>query len=139
MVNNKQKSYDRRTVTDRRKSEQTQKTFYNTVESSSNSTQGQQDMRGDIQIGSLVINRSHKLITINDIPVNLSHKEYKIIECLATHPGCVVETKNIIRKVWAECSRATKADVHQYVHMLRKKIEADPKHPKLLITIRGFG
>lgn len=98
-----------------------------------------QNVEGEIRVGSLIINRLHKLVKINDVPVNLSHKEFKIIDCLAENLGCVVETDNIIKKVWSECARATKADVYQYVHMLRKKIEVDPKNPKLLITVKGFG
>ena len=98
-----------------------------------------QNVEEDIRVGSLVIDRLHKLVKINDVPVNLSHKEFKIIDCLAENSGCVVETDNIIKKVWSECARATKSDVYQYVHMLRKKIEVDPKNPKLLITVKGFG
>lgn len=138
MVKNKHIFHERRVAADRRKSEQAQEMFYDGV-NSSNSTQGQQNTQVDIRLGSLVINRSQKAIAINDIPVSLSHKEYEIIECLATNPGCVVETQDILKKVWSECGRATKADVHQYMHLLRKKIEVDPKNPKLLITVKGFG
>ena len=99
----------------------------------------QQNLEKDINIGSLIINRAHKIITINNIPVSLSQKEFEIIDYLATNSGSVVATKDIIKMVWTDRTRATKADVHQYVHMLRKKIEADPQNPKLLITIKGFG
>lgn len=51
----------------------------------------------------------------------------------------MVKTEDIIKNVWQGYSRATKADVHQYIHMLRKKIEIDPHNPKILITIRGTG
>ena len=99
----------------------------------------EQQQQEEIKIGSLLINRLHKVITINDIPVGLSHKEFEIIEYLAANPNRVVETKDIIKNIWEEHTRATNADVYQYMHMLRKKIEVDPQKPEILITVKGFG
>ncbi len=104
-----------------------------------NHPNGQQNSDESIRIGSLFINRLKKVITINDTSIDLTHKEFEIVHYLATHIGEVIEAENIIKKVWANCDRATKADVHQYVHMLRKKIEVDPKNPKLLVTVKGVG
>lgn len=104
-----------------------------------NHPKGQQNSDGSIRIGSLFINRLKKVIAINDTSIDLTHKEFEIIYYLATHIGEVIETENIIKKVWSKCDRATKADVYQYIHMLRKKIEVDPKNPKLLVTVKGVG
>ena len=139
MVENEHRFYDRRRTDDRRNNiRTTQQTSYAAAESNSNSTQKNKD-DCEIKIGMLLVNRLRKAVTVNNVQINLTHKEYEIINYLAENPGCVVETKDIVKKVWDDCSRATKADVHQYVHMLRKKIEADPKNPKLLVTVKGFG
>lgn len=140
MVEKEHRLRDRRKPADRRKnSRTTQQTSYDTVESNSSSIQDQHNTDSEIRIGILVVNRSHKIVTVNNVHINLTHKEFEIIDYLAENPGHVVETEDIVQKVWDDCSRATKADVHQYVHMLRKKIEADPKNPKLLVTVKGFG
>lgn len=139
MVENEQRFSDRRRAADRRESlRETQQTSYAAAESNSNLTQKNKD-DCEVKIGMLLVNRLRKVVTVNNICINLSHKEYEIINYLAENPGCVVETEDIVKKVWNDCSRATKADVHQYVYMLRKKIEADPKNPKLLVTVKGFG
>ena len=92
-----------------------------------------------LQIGSLNIDCLGKAISINDIPVDISPKEFEFITLLAEHPGRVVKTEDMIKMIWPENNRATKADVHQYLYMLRKKIEINPHHPKLLVTVKGFG
>lgn len=104
-----------------------------------NSYFDQQKMEDITRIGSLVINHSHKVIKINDIPIDLSPKEFAIMTVLANDFGHVVKTEDIIIKVWPEDYKATKADVYQYIHMLRKKIEIDATHPKIIITVKGFG
>jgi len=92
-----------------------------------------------LQIGLLKINYLGKTISINDIPVDISPKEFEFIILLAKQPGSVVKTEDIIKMIWPENARATKADVHQYLYMLRKKIETNPQKPKLLVTVKGFG
>ena len=99
----------------------------------------QHNSKENIRIGSLLINHSHQLITINNTPIDLSLKEFKIFNYLAENSGSAVKAEDIIKIAWTGYTRATKADVHQYIHMLRKKIEVDPHNPKILITIKGVG
>ena len=99
----------------------------------------QQNSSSEVRIGKIVINRSHKVITINNTPIELTRKEFEIIDLLATSPNCEVTSEDIIANVWPQYNKATKEDVHQYVHLLRKKIEQDWKKPKLLVTLKGFG
>ena len=140
MAENEHRFYDRRNVADRRgDSRVRQKISSTAVENYNNSMLSQQNTDSEIRLGSLVINRLRKVVTINDIPISLSPKEFEIVNYLAANPNCVIKTQDIVKKVWKNGSRATKADVHQYIHMLRKKIEADPKNPKLLMTVKGFG
>jgi DNA-binding response OmpR family regulator len=58
---------------------------------------------------------------------------------LAQQQGSVVKVEDIIQKVWPENKRATSADVHQYVYILRHKMEENPHKPKILLTVKGFG
>ena len=106
---------------------------------SSNSSNNQQNKKDKINIGPLVINYSHKVIKVNDVQIELSPKEFEIIDVLASHLGRVVKTEEILKAVWAEGDKATKADVYQYVHMLRKKIETDPAKPQIILTVKGLG
>jgi DNA-binding response OmpR family regulator len=110
-----------------------------TDETTGNSSYAQQNTTDNVNIGPLLINYSHKIISVNDIKVDLSPKEFAIISVLASHSGCVVKVEDILKKVWSDDERATKSDVYQYMHMLRKKIEIDPTKPQLIVTVKGCG
>jgi len=99
----------------------------------------QSTLEQSLQVGSLSINYLRKEVSVNGTPVDISPKEFELINLLAQQPGCVVKTEDMIKVIWPKNNRATKADVHQYLYMLRKKIETNPHKPKLLVTVKGFG
>ena len=88
---------------------------------------------------SLTINDREKKITIGKRQVRLTPKEYRLFQLLASEVGRVFSTEELIEYVWPSCDRTSRGDVHQYVHLLRKKIEIDPKQPELIVTVQGFG
>ncbi len=51
----------------------------------------------------------------------------------------VISDEEIIDYLWPGNSHATKADLHQYMYLLRKKIEENPKKPMWITTVKGFG
>ena len=72
--------------------------------------------------------------------VQLTPKEFRIVELLATHPGNVFTRDDIIRSVWGEEFQERSAiSIPTYVRRIREKIELDPSEPVLLQTIFGFG
>jgi len=139
MENKERRFIERRKESNRRNCTQTDKTRKGSLVSTNTPYLDQQKTENIIRVGSLVINHSHKVIKINDIPVDLSPKEFAIMTVLANNLGQVVKTEELIKSVWPKDFKATKADVYQYMHMLRKKIEIDATHPKIIITVKGFG
>jgi len=93
----------------------------------------------NLQVGALSINYLRKEVSVNGAPVDISPKEFELINLLAQQPDCVVKAEDMIKVIWPQNNRATKSDVHQYLYMLRKKIEVNPHSPKLLVTVKGFG
>jgi len=85
------------------------------------------------------IDEAGKTILIEGRALDLSPKEYELLRLLASNPGRTLSAQEIITEVWPDLQRASAADVHQYVHMLRRKVESDPKQPRWIITVRGFG
>ena len=71
--------------------------------------------------------------------MDLTAKEYEVLVLLASHPGWVYDREQIMRHLWDGdfFGEARAADVH--VQHIRKKIEADPKNPFYIKTIRGIG
>lgn len=71
--------------------------------------------------------------------INLSPKEYQLLELFMLHPGQIWSREKLLDKIWGYdffCDSKT-VDVH--IHWLRKKVEADPSRPAHLVTVRGFG
>lgn len=82
-----------------------------------------------------------KEVRVKGRPVFLSPKEYALLSLLASEPGRVFSTEEILERVWPKEKNpyAGPQDVQKYASFLRKKLEEDPAHPQLLLTVRGFG
>jgi DNA-binding response OmpR family regulator len=92
-----------------------------------------------LQVGAIRIDDRAKTVTVDRQAVALSPREYDLLKLLATDPGKVFSSEEIIAEVWAGSSRAAASDVKQYVHRLRVKIESRPDSPQRLETVKGFG
>lgn len=87
----------------------------------------------------LIIDDVRKEVRLEDRTVSLSPKEYRLLKLLASSPGRVFTTREILTELWPGSPYATGQDVQKYVYLLRRKIERDPKNPRLVLTSRGFG
>jgi DNA-binding response OmpR family regulator len=85
------------------------------------------------------IDEARKRVRIRGEDVLLSPKEYSLVTLLASAPGRVFSSAEIVARLWPNSRYANPQDVQKYVHLVRKKIEEDPSDPKLLVTSRGFG
>jgi DNA-binding response OmpR family regulator len=79
-------------------------------------------------------------VTRNAQAIDLTSKEFELLEYLLTHPGEVVSRAMIAQQVWKEMARHASLDNAIDVHMvrLRRKID-DGFSQKLLHTVRGVG
>ncbi|MBI3561686.1 MAG: response regulator transcription factor [Gammaproteobacteria bacterium] len=73
-------------------------------------------------------------------PIDLTTKEFELLECLLRHRQHIVSREMLARIVWKSTARATPLDNVIDVHMarLRKKID-EPFAPSVLHTVRGLG
>lgn len=85
------------------------------------------------------IDQRSKSVLFNGKSLNLTRKEFELFELLAQDVDRVFMTDEIISHLWPENNRATKSDLYQYMHLLRKKIENDPNNPRWILTVKGFG
>ncbi len=90
-------------------------------------------------VGPLEIDDQRKTVTLGGRPIPLSPKEYELLKLLASEPGRVFSDREILERVWPEGSLASSTDVRRYIHLLRRKLERDPKRPELIVTVKGFG
>ena len=89
--------------------------------------------------GAIEIDERAKSVTIHGEPISLSPKEFYLLALLASDLGRVYTNRDIIAELWGDDSRATGADVKQYVYQLRSKIERDPHIPQWIQNVKGFG
>jgi DNA-binding response OmpR family regulator len=93
-----------------------------------------------VRFGGFVFDRgSHCLRTAAGIPVELSPKEFGLLDCFTAHPGRALSRDTIMDEVWGYDSRVTSRTIDRFVTTLRKKIEPDPARPRHIETIREFG
>ena len=71
--------------------------------------------------------------------VRLTPTEWHLLEALIRHPGRLISQKQLLQEVWGP-SYATQTNyLRVYMAQLRRKREADPSHPRHLITEPGMG
>ena len=91
-----------------------------------------------IQIGDLKINRLDKTVSRAGIVIQLTAREFQILDLLVQNYGHIVPRDVIIERVWGISSEITSNNLDAYVHLLRKKVDHQMEHP-LIQSIRGIG
>lgn len=93
-----------------------------------------------IQIRDLVIDLEQAKVLKNGVDVMLTALEYKILLILALNPNTVFTREKILADIW-DVNEAYVNDntLTVYIKRIREKIEDDPMHPKIILTVRGVG
>ncbi|MCS6943205.1 MAG: response regulator transcription factor [Geminocystis sp.] len=71
--------------------------------------------------------------------VNLSPKEFRLLELFMTYPKRVWEREQLIQQVWGPDFVGEPKTVDVHIRWLREKLEIDPSNPEYIVTVRGFG
>lgn len=95
--------------------------------------------RPSLTAAGIWIDDARKEVRVRGKALPLSPKEYGLLKLLASAPGRVFSTEEILAHLWPASPYSSAQDVQKYAYLLRKKLEEDPAHPKLLLTVRGFG
>jgi DNA-binding response OmpR family regulator len=90
------------------------------------------------QVGDLSIDRERKQVRRGAREIELTPREFALLDCLLSAPGKVFSRTKILERVWGYTSDPLTNVVEVYIRQLRKKIDPDGDEP-LIQTIRGFG
>ena len=92
-----------------------------------------------LDVGDIHIDDRSKTVMIGDSSLSLSPKEYKLLKLLASEPGRVFSSDEIIAHLWPDSDRAAANDVKQYIHLLRSKLYRSADIGDPIENIKGFG
>lgn len=89
--------------------------------------------------GRLVFDAEHRRVEAGGEELHLTPTEYSVLEILVRYSGKIVTRERLQREVWGPAGENEDGNLRVYMNALRKKIEADPSRPALLVTESGVG
>jgi DNA-binding response OmpR family regulator len=92
-----------------------------------------------ISIGRIEVNFSSYNALENGLAVQMSHKEFEILSYLWNNRNSTVSRDDLLNNVWGYDESPTTRTVDNFILKLRQKIEKDPDHPKIILTVHGIG
>ncbi|AKA72439.1 MULTISPECIES: response regulator transcription factor [Clostridium] len=99
-----------------------------------------QNINSDIiEIDDLTINVSTHEVKVGEKLINLTRREFDILELLAKNRGIVFSTEKIYERVWNEEFYQSDNTVMVHIRKIREKIEENSRKPKYIKTVWGVG
>lgn len=92
-----------------------------------------------LTIGDVAINVSARSVKRGDQSLQLTPLEFDLLLALAKRPSQVFSREALLDEVWGYRNVADTRLVNVHVQRLRAKVEKDPEHPEIVITVRGVG
>jgi len=93
----------------------------------------------DIEIGRLKVNFSSYTAAEENTPMQMSHKEFEILNYLWKNRNRTVSRDDLLTNIWGYDENPTTRTVDNFILKLRQKIEKDYNHPQVIITVHGIG
>jgi len=91
------------------------------------------------QFGDLRIDIRSTEVTCGGRPIVMSAMEFQLLRYFVEHRGATLSREELLREVWGYGGLPSTRTVDVHVAWVRQKIEADPKNPRLILTIVGLG
>lgn len=94
---------------------------------------------GVIQSGDMTIDRDGRRVYIEEKEINLTAKEFDVLELLVLNPNKVYSREKLLTLVWGEDYPGDVRTVDVHIRRLREKIEKNPSEPRYVHTKWGVG
>jgi DNA-binding response OmpR family regulator len=101
--------------------------------------QGGPQERGDLEVGGLRLDPYGHEATLDGGPLDLSRREFDLLQYLALHAGQVVTRRDLLTHVWRMPYGGADKTVDVHVSWLRRKLGETAQRPRYLHTVRGVG
>jgi DNA-binding response OmpR family regulator len=102
-------------------------------------SRGGDNNESEIISGDLAIDLVHQEVRVRGELVNLTPKEFSLLRVLSREPGRPFSRVGLMERAFGFDYDGLERTVDAHVANLRKKIEADPAHPRYVLTVQGVG
>ncbi|AFY81474.1 response regulator transcription factor [Oscillatoria acuminata] len=92
-----------------------------------------------LRFGEITLYPQECRVMVSTEEVNLSPKEFRLIELFMSYPRRVWSRDQLLDRVWGPDFVGDSKTVDVHIRWLREKLERDPSQPEYIITVRGFG
>ncbi len=94
---------------------------------------------GAYSFGNAVLDFDRAELRVDDVPVDLTPIEFKILSYLVQARGRILSRDQLQDGVWGHGTFLSARVVDNHIANLRRKVEPDPSNPKYLVSVRGMG
>ena len=93
----------------------------------------------DLVVGGLVLSSSARTASLDGVPVELTPREFDLLQYLMERPNTVVGKRELLTEVWRMAPSGADKTVDVHVSWLRRKLGETAAEPRYLHTVRGVG
>jgi len=92
-----------------------------------------------VTVGPVTLHRERRQVSVEGREIELSAKEFGVLDFLAEPPGRPRTREEILDRVWGWDFAGSTRTVDNFIVSLRQKLERDPGRPRHIVTVRGMG
>jgi DNA-binding response OmpR family regulator len=92
-----------------------------------------------LELDGLVIDIPRRAVEVRGEPVQLTYVEFELLRTLASQPGRVFSRRMLLEALWKSADYRDPRTIDVHVRHLREKLEAEPRTPEYILTVRGVG
>lgn len=96
-------------------------------------------VRPAVAVGELLLDTARHEVQVRGRAVDLTPREFDLLEHLARHAGRAVRRQELLAEVWGYNSKMTTRTLDVHVGRLRQKVEHNPREPQMIVTVPGVG
>jgi two-component system, OmpR family, response regulator RegX3 len=92
-----------------------------------------------LEVGRVRLDRTRREVTVQGDPRRLTFSEFELLDALMVEPGRLRNRQELLRAIWGDSAYRDPRAIDVHIRHLREKLEQEPEHPRLIVTVRGGG
>lgn len=113
--------------------------IFRRVENLQTSSTPTQDHAQKVSVGNLSIDPARREVTLEKRQIDLTAREFDLLDYFVRNPGRVFRRADLLDKVWGYGHEGYEHTVNSHINRLRAKIESNPSRPEMIVTVWGVG